>query len=192
MEPSHSLIDRAASDHGVLSQNRGQHPQHLIPRDRAAFNEADHHPHMVHDDRCFLAGASGGRRRRPGSGPSRTPAALIEDDLLLLPHVRIAVIGHATPSRLSFAVSLPAAEGATQVMATGIARVGQKENAAVPAPGQAGSQVRLGPQHRSQQHIILQHQGGYRASAIPVRPELKMLRDPDCKKPKLSLRMLTK
>ena len=52
--------------------------------------------------------------------------------------------------------------------------------------------MRLGAQDRSQQHIILQHQGGDRAPAIPIRPELKMLRDPDCKKPKLSLRMLMK
>jgi hypothetical protein len=51
--------------------------------------------------------------------------------------------------------------------------------------------VRLGPQHRSQQPVILQHQGGHRAPTIPIRPKLKMLRDPGCKRPKPSLRMLT-
>jgi hypothetical protein len=61
----------------------------------------------------------------------------------------------------------------------------------VPAPFQAGAQTGLGSHHRSQQKIILQHQGGRRAPVIPVRPELKMLRDLDCKKPKLSLIMLT-
>ena len=76
-------------------------------------------------------------------------------------------------------MGLPAAKGATQVMAVGIARVGQEENPALPAPGQAGAQERLGVQQRPQQHIILQHQGRYRALAIPIGPELKMLRDPD-------------
>ena len=79
----------------------------------------------------------------------------------------------------------------TQVATAGIARIGQEENAAVPAPAQAGSQTGLGAQNRSQQQIILQHQGGYRASAIPIPPELKVLRDTDCKKPKLSLITLT-
>ena len=88
-------------------------------------------------------------------------------------------------------MSLPATERTTQIMTAGIARMGQEENAAVPAPGQAGSQMRLGPQDRSQQQVILQHQGGYRAGAIPVDPELKMLRDLGCKKPKLSLKIPT-
>ena len=87
-------------------------------------------------------------------------------------------------------MGLPATEGTAQVVPTGIARVGEEENTAVPAPGQALAQMRLGVQDRSQQHIILQHQGGYRALAVPVLPELKALRDPDCKRPKLSLRML--
>jgi hypothetical protein len=60
----------------------------------------------------------------------------------------------------------------------------------MPAPGQAGTQLRLGPQNRSQQPIILKHQGRYGPLAIPVRPKLKMLCDRDCKKPKLPLKML--
>jgi hypothetical protein len=186
------MIDRAASYYGVLSQNGGQHPQHLTPCDRAAFNEADHHPHMVHNDRSFYAGAGGGCRRRPGSGLSRTTAALIEDDLFLLPHVWITVIGHATPNRLSFAVGLPAAEGAAHLAALpDVAGMGQKENAAMPAPSPTGTQLRLGPQHRSQNKIIFQHQGSRRALAIPTRPKHKMFCDPDCKLPKLWLKILT-
>ena len=53
------------------------------------------------------------------------------------------------------------------------------------------AQVRFGPQNRSQNHIIFQHQGGHRALPIPLGPKLKMLRDLDCKKPKLWLRMPT-
>jgi hypothetical protein len=85
-----------------------------------------------------------------------------------------------------------AAKRTPQVTPAGVAGMGEEENAARPAPAQAGSQAGPGSQNRSQQQIILQHQGGRRAPAIPVRPELKMLLDPDCKKPKLSLRMLTK
>jgi hypothetical protein len=76
-------------------------------------------------------------------------------------------------------------------VAAGIARMGEEENTAMPAPAQAGSQVRLGASNRSQEQIILRHQGGYRTAAIPARPKLKMLSNPYCKKPKLSLKMLT-
>jgi hypothetical protein len=192
MEPSHSMIDRAASYYGVLSQNGGQHPQHLIPRDRAAFNEADHHPHMVHDRRRFLTSAGFGHDRGPGSCLSRTPAALIEGDLLLFPHVRIAVIGHTAPNRFALAMGRPAAEGTTHLPALPhVAGMGQKENTAMPPPSPASTQLRLGPQHRSQNKIIFHHQGSCGALAIPIRPKLKMLRDPDCKSPKLWLRILT-
>jgi hypothetical protein len=115
---------------------------------------------------------------------------LIEIALPLFTLGAVVVIGAALRGAF-LAMGLPAAERTTQVVAAGVARMGQEENAAVPAPGQAGSQVRLGPQHRSQQPIILQHQGGYRALAIPIGPKLEMLCDPDCKKPKLSLRILT-
>ena len=93
---------------------------------------------------------------------------------------------------LLLAVGLPAAEGATQLVpVVGVAWMSQKENPAMPAPAQAGSQPRLGPQNGTQEQIILQNQGDYATVAIPVRPKLKMLRNPDCKKPKLWLRMLT-
>ena len=62
---------------------------------------------------------------------------------------------------LSLAMGFPAAKGTTQVATAGIARIGQEENAAVPAPAQAGSQTGLGVQNRSQQQIMLQHQGGH-------------------------------
>ena len=41
-------------------------------------------------------------------------------------------------------MGLPAAKGTTQVAATGIARMSEEEYTAMPAPAQAGSQVRLG------------------------------------------------
>lgn len=67
----------------------------------------------------------------------------------------------------------------------------QKENTAVPAPSPADAQVRFGPQNRSQDNIIFQHQTGYWTLTIPVTPKLEMLRDRYCKKPKLWLRIPT-
>ncbi len=122
---------------------------------------------------------------------NRNSTLPIAEGALLDLTVGVAVAGGTAPSGLLLAVGLPAAKGTTQVLPAGIARMGEQENTAVPAPGQAGSQVRLGAQHRSQEQIILQYQGGYRPPTIPVHPKLKMLRNPYCKKPKLSLRMLT-
>jgi hypothetical protein len=68
--------------------------------------------------------------------------------------------------------------------------MGHEENAAMPAPGQAGAQAGLGSKNRSQQQIVLQDQGAHRPLAVPVRPELEKPLDPDCKKPKLPLKML--
>ena len=194
LKTEHSLIDPAAANHGVLSQISREHPEHLAAADPPAFNQAGDHSHVLDQERVPPGAAALGH-----SGPGRmgrglgwailTGPALIELAFLALA-LGLAVEGGAALRRSLLAVGFPAAKGATQVMATGVARVGQEENPAVPAAGQAGSQVRLGVQHRSQQHIILQHQRGHRAPAIPIRPELKILRDPDCKKPKLSLRML--
>ena len=88
-------------------------------------------------------------------------------------------------------MGFPAAKGTAQVDSPGIAWMSEEENPAVPAPGQAGTRVRLGSHHRSQQPVILQHQGDYCVLPIPIGLELKMLLDPICKKPKLRLKMLT-
>ena len=194
IKPEHSLIDAAAASHGVLSHIFSHHLQDRPAAYPAAFNQADDHPHVFDDHRIGLD-----RRRlarRSFALGSLTPvvwllgpAALIEVRLLSLAH-GITVIGGAALGGDLLAVSLPTAEGAPQVVAPRIARVGKEENAAVPAPGPAGTQVRLGPQHRSQQPVVLQYQGCYGAPAIPIRLELKMLCDPCCKKPKLWLKML--
>lgn len=125
------------------------------------------------------------------TGGGRAQAsALVEVGLFSLT-VGFTVIGSTALGGLLFAVGFPAAEGAAQVVSPRIARMCEKENAAVPAPGQAGTRTRLGSQHRSQQPVILQNQAGYFALSIPIGLELKMLLDPICKKPKLRLKMLT-
>ena len=177
MEPGHSLIDPALAHQGVLSQFSREHP-HILDQLRVPPGAAT------------LLGWPGSRRVGRGLGWAiLARPALIELTLLALA-LGLAVISGAALRRSLLAVGLPATKRTAQVLPTGIARVGQEENTTVPAPGQAGTQMRLGPQHRPQQHVTLQYQGGYRAPAVPVRPELKMLRDPNCKRLRLSLRML--
>jgi hypothetical protein len=55
-----------------------------------------------------------------------------------------AVVSGTALRRSPLAVGRTAAERTAQVAPMGIARVGQEENAALPAPGQAGAQMRLG------------------------------------------------
>jgi hypothetical protein len=75
-------------------------------------------------------------------------------------------------------------------LAPDVARRHEKKDPAMPAPGQAWSQLRSGPQHRSQQRVVLKDQPRDYAGPIPIGLEPKMLLDLDCKKPKHSLRML--
>jgi hypothetical protein len=195
IEPEHSLIDLAAASYGVLSQILGQHPQDRSAADPPTLNQADHHPHVLDYrrfglDRRRLAHRDFARVSLPPALGRSGTSALVEVGLLSFT-IGVTVIGGTALGGLLFAVSLPAAEGTPQVVAPRIPWVGQEENAAVPAPGPADAQVGLGSLHRSQQPVILQYQGGYRAQAIPVGLELKMVRDPNCKKPKLWLRILT-
>ena len=55
----------------------------------------------------------------------------------------VAVVGGAALRGSLLAVGFPATKGATQVMAAGIGWVGQKENPAVPSPGQALSLIHI-------------------------------------------------
>jgi hypothetical protein len=88
-------------------------------------------------------------------------------------------------------VSSLAAKRTTQVLPTAITRINEEKDATMPAPDQAWPQERFGSQDRSQDHVILQDQSGYRLSSIPLRSKLEMLRDLACKKATLSLWMLT-
>lgn len=193
------MIDSFAAHQAVLSQIVGQHRQHLARADPAAFNEADHHPHMLEHQRAGPGradfGSTGAGLRGEGLGWRRLRAlatsALIE--VALLPFASwITVVGDAAPNGLRSAMRLPTTKGAPHFVALhGVARMRHKENAALPTTSPAASQVRLGAQNRSQNKIIFQHQGRYRALTIPVRPKFKMFRNRYCKKPKLWLRMLT-
>jgi hypothetical protein len=73
------------------------------------------------------------------------------------------------------------------VPSPGVARVGEKENAAVPTARQAPAQPGVHSQYRSEQHVVRQDQRADRPPAIPIRGEAEMLSDLDCKKPRLWL-----
>jgi hypothetical protein len=55
--------------------------------------------------------------------------------------------------------------------------MGQEEDPAVPATGQASPQARFGPLNGPQDEIVLQHKSAYLALAVPVRAELEVLLD---------------
>ena len=136
------MIDFPAPAHAVLSQNSLEHLPDLFVAYRASLNQADHHPHML-DHRLGLRC----RGQRPDrAGPICSPfgnSALVQGALLFLA-LWVAVVGDTPLRGLLLAMGLPAAKGTTQVVATGIARMGEEEYTAMPAPAQAGSQVRLG------------------------------------------------
>jgi hypothetical protein len=142
------MIDFSAPAHAVLSQNSLEHLPDLFLAHRASLNQADHHPHML-DHRLEPLGrvVLGGRDHRPDRlGPicgRFGDSALIKVALLFLA-LGVAVVGDTPLRGLLLAMGLPAAKGTTQVLAAGIARMGEEENTAMPAPTQTGSQVRLG------------------------------------------------
>jgi hypothetical protein len=99
-------------------------------------------------------------------------------------------VGDAPEVGLLFAVSLSAAERTPQTAPFRIARISEKEDAAMPASLSASAELRIGFKNRSKTPIIDSHQAGYGWGAVvPVRRKFKMFFDLDCKKPKLSLKM---
>ena len=136
--------------------------------------------------------ASGAARRGTGLGgvggrrlPLAPPSSV--EGLLLHLALRFPVVRHTAPRRLPLPVRPATAERTAQVPPPGVARVGQKKDPAVPASRQALSQPGLIPQHRSQHHVIRQHQGATGSSRYHPGANRKWRCDLRCKKPRLSL-----
>jgi hypothetical protein len=186
-----NLIDPSHSGHAVLSQNFLQHLEDLLPAHRTSINQAHNNPNMF--DQGLRPGGAHlcGWRRYFFSLLQRWwfAAALVVGLFPLSSPLR-PVIGHTASDRLPAAVGLTATKRTSKVFATDIAhilapriaRIGEKEDPAMPASRQASSQVGLAFQNRSQQQIILQHQTANPLAPIPVRAKLKMLLDLCCKK----------
>ena len=185
MQPADNMIDSPAPDHAVLSQDSIQHLQDLLQAHSSTFDQTDHPADML-DHRPRARG--GGIRF--GWGHRRFALAVLDGlfDLAGVP----TVILDTPPCGLLLAAGLLAAKRTTQVLAPGIAWIGEEKNPAMPAAAQASAQAGLGFQNRSQEQVILQDQSGDLISSIPLRIKLEILRDPNCKKPKFSLTMLRK
>lgn len=204
MEPGHSVLDPPPSAYALLSQNVRQQSPDLRATDVPPFDPTDDHPDMRHHrfrprGACRLERWARGDGRWGPSGASAGGGAALVEVLLLLAPWRTPVVGDTAGVRLLLPVGFPAAKGAAQVparaagqiLAPRIARIGEKEDAAVPTAGQAPSPVRLLAQERSQNLVVLQDSRPDLRPAIPVPGKLKLRRDRYCKKAKLSLRMLT-
>ena len=114
----------------MLSQNKTDHGKNFRKANRPPFNEAGHH-RKVNDHGLIGLGL-----RRLFSAPAAGVLFLFFD----FPF-RGSIVGSAPFNRFALAPGLPASEGAIDIVSIGISRMGQKENAAVPASLQAGPKV---------------------------------------------------
>jgi hypothetical protein len=89
-----------------------------------------------------------------------------------------------------FAVRLSASEWTSQVAASRITRMGQKEYPAMHASTATSSQIRSPLQHGPQHDVVLLHQITDFTLAVPIGTELEMLLDFRYNKPNVSLMML--
>jgi hypothetical protein len=111
-------------------------------------------------------------------------------DLLLDFAAILSVVSHTALGGTLLTVCCSTAKGTTQIAASGVTGMGDEENPAMTAASQTLPQFWMGSQHRPQDEIILQYQVANVAAVVPVGPELEMLLDFYCKKPKLSLMIL--
>lgn len=173
---AHNIVDPPAAHEAVLSQSSRQHLQDFLPAHPPPLDQARHHPHVLHYLRVQFA-RGGLRLLRYVRRPSFSPALPVLDPLLLPPLLGAVIFGTAARGML-LVLGLSAAKGATQVLATGVAWVGEEEYPAMPAALQAPSQVGMGSQNRPQDDVILKDEIARLAPTVPVRPELKTPLDP--------------
>ena len=93
--------------------------------------------------------------------------------LFILLAFRALIIFDASVYRVLAPVSLPAAERAAQIIAAGIAWVGEKQDLTMPASRQTFSQVRLLLENFSNNPVILGNRSAHRFFAVPVTNKLK-------------------
>jgi len=84
----------------------------------------------------------------------------------------------------------PASKGTAQVIALGVAGMGQKENPAMLTLGPASPQLRLGPEHGAKDEVVRQDQSSHFALAVPIWGKFEVFLDFYCKKPRFSLIVL--
>jgi len=84
----------------------------------------------------------------------------------------------------------PTAEGTPQIGTPAVARVGEKEDPALKAPGQARPKPGFGMQDGTQDEVVLLDQLAHALLMVPIRAEIEMPLDRYGKKPRRSLNRL--
>lgn len=174
----------------MLSHTSPQQRQQFVPPDRAAFEQCQHQAQIRQQERQ-RAGA-GARRVGAGVGRRQAAGALAVERFLLAAARRRAVISHAAPVGTRLTVRLPAAKGAAQVAAAGVARIGEEEYPAVRATPQALAQSRNVPQRRPQTAIVAQGRCTDLGPAIPARGIVETFPDFQRVKAKSWLKLLNR
>ena len=186
MQPGDNLIDPAGSNHGVLSHRAGKHLQNLVEAGRTSFDEADEQTDVSEDRMRPRKRLGRGRYGSLGGRDESLSAPSVEQALLQFTGL-VAIIGDTALVRLTPAMGFATTKRTPQITSTGIARVGEKKDPAVPTASQALAQPWENAQDRSQRHTIGHDHVGHRALPIPLGVEAKMSRDLGGKKPRLWL-----
>lgn len=187
MDPT--LLPSAWVSHAALSPHPLQHGLHLGRVHPPPFDQPDQQaqvPQERRGQRRWGQRRWGLGRRDLGRCPRATPTTRIEL-ALLLPSGLVLVVGGAAALGLGPAMRLTATKRTAQVVPPGIAWVGEKEDAAMPATDPAPFQPRLESQHRSQHRVVPGHPADRRPGPMPAALEAESGRDLGCKKARLSL-----
>lgn len=86
-------------------------------------------------------------------------------------------------------MGLSAPKRTAEVVATGVPRIGQKEDPAIPAAAQTSPEARAGTEHRPKRRVVGQNESANPALAIPAGPELETLLDSYERNPSTWLRI---
>jgi len=160
----------------VLSQNAFYHGNNLGQSNRSAFNETCHHPQM--NDQALI---------NLGLGYDLAFAAASIELLFLEFAFGSLIVGGAPLRGALFAVSVAAPKGTVYIVSSGIAKIGQKDNIALPASFQACLEVGMLFYHGAQRPKILSSYLPNPAFPVPLRFKLKKGLKSDNKKAKSSL-----
>jgi hypothetical protein len=164
----------------VLSQNAFDHGHNVCQGNRPAFNKAGYHRQM--NNQALVC---------PGCWKASAVAAGIE--LLFLEFALGGlVIGGAPLRGALFAVGVAASKGTIDIVSSSIAKIGHKENPAVPASLQAWLQAGMLSDHPTKLLHVLSGYLSNRPLSIPVRFKRKKRLQLDDKKAKSSLVWLIK
>lgn len=171
----------------MLSHRPHQYLENLFFAHVPTLDQTRHHRDIAHHAGMELQGS---RDRMIRIGACSTLDSLAVLHFLLRFAFRGRVVGDAALPRTVLAMRLPASKGTPQVAPSGISRMGQEENPAMPATAQTAPQIGSASQYGPQHDVILPYQSACFTLAVPIRTEVEMLLDLDYDKPRVSLIIL--